>query len=162
MPRPIPLINFDDFYESTNDMSKDYMPMECGYNTDFNYECTVTFDQKKHTKASAFHAQYSIVRYLTSWVPKIKDLIVVIEYQKNGMPHYHINIGTDTLIKDAIPNQVIQGFQRFYGMTTFRPVIDLQAFNTYLLKDVISNNQKKPIIPHYTYYSIINEDDYYN
>jgi len=139
-------------YSHTCDLTKDYMPASVE-NFLYNREVTVTFDHKRHTRASAYISQAKIVQYLFSW-HDIKEIILVVEYQKNGMPHYHINVASDIPFPDGWAFDTMRAFERFYGMTSCKPISDPTAWEEYLFKDVINNNKKKPLCPHYNVYSL--------
>lgn len=149
MPRKKPLVDFEELYDSCDDITKDYMPADTAA-CDYTSEVTVTFDPRRFTRGAAFEAHRKIVTYLASWHP-IREMIVVTEYQKNGMPHYHINIGSDEPFPDGWSFDTIRAFNRFYGMTTCRPIVNHDDWQKYLFKDVKANNEKYRF-PHYIYY----------
>jgi len=151
MPPKKTLIDVAALYDKCTDLTKDYMPADVQQCT-ANLEVTVSFDHKRHTKASAYLAQESIVRYLLSW-HDIDELICVIEYQKNGFPHYHINVGSETAFPDGWAFDTKRAFERFYGMTSVKPIVDYAAWQAYLFKEVESNNERIPTCAHYSVYS---------
>lgn len=138
--------------EKSCDLSKDYMPRDC-QSYPYNYENTVTFDHKRHSKASAYLAERKIVQYLFSWIPSLEELILVIEYQKNGFPHYHINLGCNEAFADGQSLNIIRAFERFYGMTSLKDVVNTEKWEQYLMKDVYENNERIPSCTHYNVYN---------
>ena len=150
MPPKKELINVYEHYELCSDLSKDYMPVSVETHP-HNLEVTVSFDHRRHTKATAYLAQEQIVRYLLSW-HDIEEIILVIEYQKNGFPHYHINCGSLTAFPSGFTFDTCRAFNRFFGMTSCKPILDYSKWQDYLWKDVLQNNIDKPLCSHYNVY----------
>lgn len=144
MPKSKPLLNVSDYY-SKEDFGNELL-LKHGFPNPvgtFEFECTVTFNQRIHTRASALASQQKIIQKLISWHPDVFETIVmVIEYQKNGMPHYHMLLTSEVDIDAESRYDTVKGFERAFGMTTFKPVIESEKFVEYLSKDVINNNIK--------------------
>jgi len=152
MPRRKPLIDFDEEFGRDSQIR-----MSVGQNCEFNYEITISFDPKRHTKATAFAAQPKILTYIASWLPNVYEIHLILEYQKNGMPHYHINVGTNDSFKDGVTFDIMRGFERFYGQTWIRPIHDIDAWNDYLRKE-LDVNETRYSFPHWYWYQ--RNDDY--
>jgi hypothetical protein len=151
MPPKKQLIDVSQYYDKCSDLTKDYMPVSID-EYPYNLEVTISFDHKRHTKASAYAAQVKIVQYLLSWFD-IEELVCVIEYQKNGFPHYHINVAANSPYPDGWAFDTMRAFERFYGFTSVKPIVDSNSWFDYLFKEVLQNNRDKPLCPHYTVYS---------
>lgn len=107
----------------------------------YDYELTVTFNHRLHTKASATEAYKELVQKILSY-HYILVLNVSIEYQKNGFPHYHCHLMTDTPITGEERWNTMKAFERHFGITSFKPAIDRDAFQKYYTKDSYENYKK--------------------
>lgn len=148
----LPLISVEDNYESMEFGTDKGFPYEdlSEYN---NYEVTVTFNQRLHTKASAFAAEKAIIQYLLTYT-KALALRSALEYQKNGMPHYHMMITTEEPLDMDLRVDLYMALNRRYGSCTFRDVLDYKAYQEYMAKDIF-NNERKHGFKHMKQYLII-------
>jgi len=107
----------------------------------FHYELTISFNQRTHTRASAYAELSLIVQRVLSWY-EVDILNVATEYQKNGFPHYHCHLICPSQIDSGIRADGSKAFGRYCGLTDFKPVANLQKWEDYYIKDIVENYKK--------------------
>lgn len=110
----------------------------------FNYELTITFNPQLYTIRSALDGSDAIIQQVVDWISpsgsnNIQLITVVTEYQRNRFPHFHIAISSNDELSIAFRQRVLKGIVRIAGRSTFKPTIDVDAFEDYLCKDLQRN-----------------------
>jgi len=111
-----------------------------------NYELTITFDRRFHTLPTMcdLDKHLKIISYYVQELLKNKiiEWYGVLEYQKKPMgalkrlpPHYHFLISTENEIQPFELQKTVCAFTRHFGMTTFRPIMDMDYFTRYMCKN---------------------------
>lgn len=123
------------------------------YVANYVYEITVSFNPMIHNKATALASQKTIVDCLQKYLEgfHLEEIDLVIEYQKNGMAHYHIAVHTIDDVESSKRFDVVKAFQRQFGRSSFKPVIDWDAYRKYMIKDVKKNYLEKRFFHCYSY-----------
>lgn len=124
----------------------DYNVLSCE-----NYEITVTLNPMLYTRISGDGCGEQILASLQSWLVPTPDhnpycvnaITVVKEYTKSQMPHYHCCVASTYEIDTTFRGNVIKGLQRIYGRSTFKPVLDDNAYLDYMNKDLEKNQTSK-------------------
>lgn len=110
---------------------------------EYNYEITVTFNPQLYTVTSASSEGLEVVEHsLIKWLSDkdgVEQVTMVLEYQKNRYPHYHINVSSSEMLDISFRQQVLKGLIRIAGRSTFKPTIDSDKFEEYMMKDLQSN-----------------------
>lgn len=122
--------------------------------SNYFYECTITFNPTLYTVASAYNDGLKLVEAeVLKWLEptSVEYIAFVIEYQKSHMVHYHLLISSTDPLPITLRANVLKGLQRVSGRSTFKPVIDLPSYITYLEKD-LETNYKKSNLPHLKIY----------
>lgn len=122
--------------------------------TDYAYEVTVSFNPRIHNKATALAAQKQLVELLQKYLEEfqLEDIVLVIEYQKNGMAHYHCAVETEKEVPSTKRFDITKAFDRQFGRTQFKPIINWEDYRTYLSKDIKRNSTSRDFAHCYYYY----------
>jgi len=135
---PLEEIDYTRYYDS---------PKEFNFLTvsNYHYELTLTFNPQLFNKVSADQTIPSIIEYLQLIFDnnQVEILIVVKEYTKIGFPHLHLYISSQHPLSCELRGNVIKALQRKYGRTSFKDVLDVDAYETYLSKSLHENYVKR-------------------
>jgi hypothetical protein len=135
---PLEEIRYDHYYDS---------PKEFNFLTvsNYHYELTLTFNPQLYTKVSADKEIPHIIEYLKIIFEQnpIEIFIVVKEYTKIGFPHLHLYISSSTELSCELRSNILKALQRKYGRTSFKDVLDVDAYETYLSKTLHENYVKR-------------------
>lgn len=117
----------------------------------YNYEVTVTLNPMLYTRISGDEVGTKILESLQSWlVPtynhnpyRVQGITIVKEYTKSKMPHFHCCVASMEEIDAGLRSNCIKGLQRLYGRSTFKEVLDDNAYLDYMAKDLEKNLKEK-------------------
>lgn len=138
-------------YYSNNTFNEDLLSKQ-----QYLYECTITYDTRKiWDTASLWEEGLDLsIEKVADWLYfldnkhscfNVKQIAVVIEYQKNKNPHLHMRIASKVKIGAEKRSAIVQGLFRLFGRSTFMPVRDDDLFRAYIMKDLESNYQKHKV-----------------
>lgn len=119
--------------------------------SEYNYEITVTLNPMLYTRISGDAVGEKLLANLQSWLIPSTDynpytvlsISIVKEYTKSKMPHFHCNVAADREIDASFRSNVVKGLQRVYGRSTFKDVVDPNAYLEYMCKDLKKNKDEK-------------------
>lgn len=120
-----------------------------GFNSDcVSYEMTVTFNPSLWNHASCWKEgipefKSKILHWLES-LP-VTGLWISIEYTKKFFPHLHCCIQASEKINTEIRTGIVKGIQRLFGRCTFTEIINVDAYEEYMQKDLERNYDKTGI-----------------
>lgn len=116
----------------------------------YHYEITTTVNQKMYPCTNQTNLDLwetfdiTLKKYLevTFEIPKPDYLVIVREYQKNGMIHWHCCLSGENPIPARARNSIIGGLNQNFGLSHFKQVADFPAFQKYLEKDLSTNYER--------------------
>lgn len=121
-------------YHTLNDVEK----------TDFEYEFTITMNPNLWCATSDYdNSLKNEILDTFAKNDKVEFVYMVKEYQKNNAPHFHCLIQTNAELIPTYRASLMKKFTSEYGLSSFRPVRDLEKFLDYLSKDLNKNLEER-------------------
>lgn len=130
--------------------------------SEFGYEITITLNPMIWSKHDCYKADDLIEKHLYQWLcpgynpHQINAIVQAKEYTKVGMSHYHLAVYCDSELTPEFRDGVIKGLQRCYGRSTFKAIINREAYIEYQYKDQQKNFESKG----YHHYKIVIETEF--
>lgn len=130
------------------DYDKDYLtPTSFPFiNTEgSNYEMTITFNPQLYTRQSAEVEVDNVIDYIKNIfdISGVEYIHIVKEYTKSNIPHLHLHINTDSSLTPTFRANVIKAIQRQFGRASFKDVINIEAYESYMNKSLLDNTIKR-------------------